>query len=101
VDEALDHLDGRLEGTTADVIRGHLDTCGTCAVVMAEAARASTLGPLAGVAPRTLADGERVAGRYEIRRFIARGGMGEVYEAFDAELGEPVALKTLVGTAVD
>ena len=34
--------------------------------------------------------------RYRIVRFIARGGMGEVYEAEDLELGERVALKTVL-----
>src|SRR5688572_17288905 len=38
---------------------------------------------------------EEVAGRYRIVRFIARGGMGEVYEAEDLELGGRVALKTV------
>jgi hypothetical protein len=40
--------------------------------------------------------GQVVAGRYEIVRFIANGGMGEVYEAKDLELSDPVALKTLL-----
>jgi tetratricopeptide (TPR) repeat protein/tRNA A-37 threonylcarbamoyl transferase component Bud32 len=39
--------------------------------------------------------GDAVAGRYRVRRFIARGGMGEVYEAEDAELRQVVALKTV------
>jgi len=68
---------------------------------MAEATRASLLGSATEGAPRTLAEGERIAERYEVRRLMARGGMGEVYEAFDSELGEAVALKTLVITAVD
>ena len=38
---------------------------------------------------------ELIAGRYRIVRFIARGGMGEVYEAEDLELGVRVALKTV------
>jgi Tol biopolymer transport system component/tRNA A-37 threonylcarbamoyl transferase component Bud32 len=42
-----------------------------------------------------LSAGERIAGRYRISRFIARGAMGEVYEAEDLELGRPVALKVL------
>ncbi len=37
--------------------------------------------------------GELVAARFRILRFLARGGMGEVYEAEDLELHERVALK--------
>jgi Tol biopolymer transport system component len=36
-----------------------------------------------------------LARRFRIVRFIARGGMGEVYEAEDIELGERVALKAI------
>jgi eukaryotic-like serine/threonine-protein kinase len=43
----------------------------------------------------SLAVDTRVAGRYRIVRFLARGGMGEVYEAEDLELGVHIALKTL------
>lgn len=37
-----------------------------------------------------------VADRYRIVRFVAKGGMGEVYEARDVELNDQVALKTLL-----
>lgn len=36
-----------------------------------------------------------LARRFRVIRFIARGGMGEVYEAEDLELGERVALKAI------
>ncbi len=50
-----------------------------------------------GAAPTTtlFQPDEIVGERYRIRRFIARGGMGEVYEAEDQELRQPVALKTV------
>jgi eukaryotic-like serine/threonine-protein kinase len=40
-----------------------------------------------------LSPGQVLAGRFKLIRFIARGGMGEVYEAEDLELQERVALK--------
>src|SRR5579871_521633 len=46
-------------------------------------------------APRTLAPGEVLAGRFEIVSFLNRGGMGEVYEAWDRELKDHIALKTI------
>ena len=50
------------------------------------------------LAPETgrLAPGQVLAGRFTIVRFLARGGMGEVYEARDSFLkGDRVALKTI------
>jgi tetratricopeptide (TPR) repeat protein/tRNA A-37 threonylcarbamoyl transferase component Bud32 len=62
----------------------------------------STIAPTAagdarpGSAARAIfAPAQLVAGRYRIVRFIARGGMGEVYEAEDLDLRERVALKTI------
>lgn len=43
-----------------------------------------------------LSGGDLISDRYRIVRFIARGGMGEVYEAEDLELKGRVALKTLL-----
>jgi WD40 repeat protein len=51
-------------------------------------ATARTLGPR----PVPLQVGQRL-GRYEIREFIGRGGMGAVYRASDTQLGRDVALK--------
>lgn len=42
-----------------------------------------------------IAAGDTLANRFELRRRIGSGGMGEVYEALDRETAEVIALKTL------
>ncbi len=42
-----------------------------------------------------LKPGATFAGRYEVKEILGAGGMGVVYRAFDRELQEPVAIKTL------
>ncbi len=44
-----------------------------------------------------LQNGELLGGRFSILRFIARGGMGAVYEATDVMLRSRVALKVIRG----
>jgi tetratricopeptide (TPR) repeat protein/TolB-like protein len=69
------------------------------AAIAGEAATAPSGTPLeaapSSLRPQVFAAGEIVAGRYRIVRFLAQGGMGEVYEVEDLELHEPVALKTV------
>ena len=48
--------------------------------------------------PSPLAPGTLLAQRYLIASLLGRGGMGEVYLAEDLTLGEPVAVKLLLGT---
>ncbi|HEV8549597.1 MAG TPA: serine/threonine-protein kinase [Polyangiaceae bacterium] len=101
---ALGKLDsGRIAG-----VHLHLDGCEACQHVLNEAAHALATavtdeGHLDSdvVWNTTFQRGTIVGGRYEIREFIARGGMGEVYEAFDRELRERVALKTVASTVCD
>jgi len=48
-----------------------------------------------GTPAPALARGEVLAARYRVVSFLGRGAVGEVYEAADLELGEPVAIKVL------
>ncbi len=42
-----------------------------------------------------LVPGRALASRFELRRLLGRGGMGQVWQAHDLELGEQVAVKVL------
>lgn len=59
-----------------------------------ETATAAILNPPAAPV-HTLAIGQLLGGRFEIRRYVGHGGMGEVYEAEDKELGGTVAVKII------
>ncbi|HEX9294656.1 MAG TPA: bifunctional serine/threonine-protein kinase/formylglycine-generating enzyme family protein [Polyangiaceae bacterium] len=107
-DEVFDYL--RRAGRTSldEPFQRHLDVCANCRVLVGEAARAIAQGDAEPRSsrpnpshPLTLRVGEVIMDRYKIVRFIARGGMGEVYEAHDSVLKETVALKTLVCTSLD
>lgn len=97
-------MEGQIASATADDIRDHVDTCESCRLLVASALRAEAaphpLVPYA-IGARTFSVGEVLNRRFRILRFIAKGGMGEVYEASDVQLGETVALKTIVCTGLD
>jgi len=59
------------------------------------AARIPLAAPDGDHPPSTFAPREILSGRYEVLRFIGRGGMGEVYEVRDRERKVRVALKTI------
>ena len=59
------------------------------------ATSAPTLLGLRGDVRAVFDPGDLIANRYLIRRLIGKGGMGEVYEAFDQELKVDIALKSV------
>ena len=89
-DSALVELaDGNLDPAGRAAIDAHVDSCGHCALIVAELARA--VAP-AGDGAAVLALGSTV-GRYRVESWIGAGAMGEVLAAWDPELGRLVALK--------
>ncbi len=58
-------------------------------------ARDAEVSGQADLSSLTFSPGNILSGRFQITRFIGRGGMGEVYEARDLDLGSHLALKTL------
>lgn len=103
---ALDFVRGRLPEPVVERIDEHVDRCDRCRGMLLEATRSfrerttADTGP-PGVPFTRFAAGDLLAGRYRILRFIARGGMGEVYEARDLILNAGIALKTLAATISD
>src|SRR5678816_1159393 len=80
-------LEGGLASVRIDGVESHLDVCLKCQLLVSAGVRTASLRThgLEGEASVRLhfEVGDVVSGRYEITRFIARGGMGEVYAAHD------------------
>jgi len=66
----------------------------TSGALLAEPAVAELSGTVEAHAP-LLKSGTLLARRFKVTRFIAHGGMGELYEVEDLELHESLAIKTL------
>src|SRR5262245_39637195 len=91
------YLGGLFSEEHLATIEAHLDACSACARVAVEAARTDGDGPAHArrERPRIFDVDQLIAGRYRVVAFLGAGGMGEVYEAHDEELGETIALKTV------
>jgi hypothetical protein len=102
-DEVVALLEGALDSVGLGGVETHLDACVKCQLLVSAAARTTALRThgfdrtFTGLLHFEL--GQVVSGRYRITRFIARGGMGEVYAAHDEMLGEEIALKVLLRPA--
>lgn len=81
----------------------HLAECGRCQELISRHVEPAMepAEPWVAGAPQTFSPGELVGRRYRVLRSLGRGGMGEVYHAFDTLLREEIALKTLLATDCD
>src|SRR5579862_2902269 len=89
--------DPAVRGEVERLLAHHVESGG----FLSRPAVASAAAPVPKAQTQSLSDGDFVADRFRIIRFLARGGMGEVYEAEDLDLHERVALKFIRGELLD
>jgi serine/threonine protein kinase len=105
-DEILEYIGGQLSEDELARMDAHLDACSACRdlvhhVVQGMAQSFHGEGHDPSDPGTTFLPGNVVNGRYMILRFVGRGGMGEVYEAFDQLMDRRIGLKTVLCTVAD
>jgi serine/threonine protein kinase len=84
------HLDPQVRAEAERLLASHSEVGDFLSVSPLHGALART-----GGSPNAFQPGDLLAGRFRILQFLARGGIGEVYESQDEELREHVALKII------
>ena len=105
-DQLALHVEGALPTDERAEVAAHLLECGACRSLVAALAAArtrtrhSTQSTVFPASTWRWQPGRRI-GRFVLQGPLGRGGMGEVYEALDTELGRTVAIKVARSGAQD
>jgi serine/threonine protein kinase len=96
-DGVLSFARGELPDEALVALHAHLDRCASCNAAAAEAlsSPAATRQMPPALTSSTFAAGTLLLDRYRVVRYLARGGMGEVYEVEDVERGAGLAIKAI------
>jgi protein kinase-like protein len=105
-DEILEYVGGQRPEEELARMDAHLEACTSCRDLvhhMVQRMARSWTGEEREVpdSSTTFSPGSVVNARYRILSFVGRGGMGEVYEAFDQLMDRRIALKTVLCTVAD
>ncbi len=93
-EQVLAYLDWRAGALEVRRIEAHLDGCAACRMLLAVAAEEGSLPAPDPAEKEALVQGDMVD-HFRIERSLGRGGMGEVYLAWDTKLERSVALKLI------